>query len=237
MAWNLTPEDLLWAAVSRAVRSPSRIDGDLYGPQTPPFLLVGNPDFQSETARVYELGYRGESGGDWSYSVTGYHYNYFHVRSVNLVSITPLQVNFGNDMSESVTGVEMWGSYQPTTNWRLSAGFSTLREDHTLSGTALPNSIAMESNDAPSQWTLRSSYEFTGGEELDVNLRRVAALPNPAVPAYTTGDVRFAWNMGSHLDCSVLAKNLFGPPHMEFGTPATASEFGRGLYVKLEWRP
>jgi hypothetical protein len=24
---------------------------------------------------------------------------------------------------------------------------------------------------------------------------------------------------------------------MEFGTPSTASEFGRGLYVKLEWHP
>lgn len=237
LAWNMTQDSLLWAAASRAVRSPSRIDVNLYGPPPPPFLLAGNPNFQSETARVYELGYRGESGSDWSYSVTGYHYNYFHVRSVNLVSIVPLQVTFANDMTESVTGMETWGAYQATASWRLSAGFSTLREDHTLSGTALPNSIAMEGNDAPSRWTLRSSYEFTGGEELDVSLRRVAALSNPAVPAYTTGDVRFAWSMGSHLDGSVLAQNLFGPPHLEFGTPATASEFGRGLYVKLEWRP
>jgi len=237
LAWNLTPENMVWAAVSRAVRSPSRIDGELYGPPPPPYLLAGNPDFQSETARVYELGYRGEPGSDWSYSVTGYHSNYFHVRSEDLVSITPLQVNFGNDMTERVTGIEMWGAYQPITSWRLSAGFSALREGHTLSGSALPNSIAMESDDASSQWMLRSSYEFTGGEELDVSLRRVAALPNPTLPAYTTGDVRFAWSVGSHLDCSVLAQNLFGPPHLEFGTPATASEFGRGLYVKLEWRP
>ncbi len=141
-------------------------------------------------------------------------------------------------MSESVTGMETWGAYQATASWRLSAGFSALRESHTLSGTALPSSIAMESNDAPSQWMLRSSYEFTGGEELDVSLRRVAALPNPpVVPAYTTGDIRFAWNIGRHLDGSILAQNIFGPAHMEFGTPSTASDFGRGLYVKLEWRP
>jgi iron complex outermembrane receptor protein len=95
----------------------------------------------------------------------------------------------------------------------------------------------MESNDAPSQWMLRSSYEFMGGEELDVSLRRVAALRNPAVPAYTTGDVRFGWNLTPKLECSILAHNLFGPPHLEFGTPATASEFGRGLYVKLVWHP
>ena len=237
LAWNPTPEHLLWAAVSRAVRSPSRIDGDLNGPPPPPYLLAGNPDFQSETARVYELGYRGESGGDWSYSVTGYHYNYSHVRSENLVSLAPVQVTFGNDMAESVTGMEMWGDYQATASWRLSAGFSTLRESHTLSGTALAGSVALESNDAPSQWTLRSSYEFAGGEELDVSVRHAGARPNPPVPAYTTGDVRFGWELPQNLSLSILALNLFGPPHMEFGTPATASEFGRGLYVKLEWCP
>ncbi|HEV2331932.1 MAG TPA: TonB-dependent receptor [Gammaproteobacteria bacterium] len=237
LAWNFTPDNLLWAAVSRAVRSPSRIDAHLNGPPPPPYLLAGNANFQSETARVYELGYRGDSGGDWSYSVTGYHYNYFHVRSENLVSLSPPQVTFGNDMTESVTGLETWGNYQATASWRLSAGFSTLREGHTLAGTALPGSIAMESSDAPSRWTLRSSYQFTDGEELDVSVRHVAALSNTAVPTYTTGDLRFAWSLGPHWDISVLAQNLFGPPHMEFGTPTTASEFGRGLYVKLQWEP
>jgi iron complex outermembrane recepter protein len=236
VAWNFTPQDLLWGAVSRAVRSPSRIDSDLFGPPQAPFLLAGDPDFRSETARVYELGYRGDSGGNWSYSATAYHYDYFHVRSENLVSLSPPQVTFGNDMAESVTGVEMWGTYQATDSWRLSAGLSALREGHTLSGTALPDSIPLEGNDPSSQWTLRSSYEFSDGVELDINLRHVGALPSPAVPAYTTGDVRVAWSW-RQFELSVLAQNLFGPEHQEFGTPATASEFGRGLYAKLTWRP
>jgi iron complex outermembrane recepter protein len=185
---------------------------------------------------VYELGYRGDSGGNWSYSATAYHYDYFHVRSENLVSLSPPQVTFGNDMAESVTGVEMWGTYQATDSWRLSAGLSALREGHTLSGTALPDSIPLEGNDPSSQWTLRSSYEFSDGVELDINLRHVGALPSPAVPAYTTGDVRVAWSW-RQFELSVLAQNLFGPEHQEFGTPATASEFGRGLYAKLTWRP
>ena len=148
-------------------------------------------------------------------------------------------LTFGNEMTSSETGAEMWGTYQPTESWRLSAGFSTLREDRTLSGTALPASVSAEGDDAPSQWMLRSSYAFTGGEEIDVSVRRVAALPNPAVPSYTTGNIRYAWSVGSHLDCSILAQNIFGPAHIEFADPttATSTEFGRGLYVKLEWRP
>jgi iron complex outermembrane recepter protein len=236
VAWNFTSEDLLWGSISRAVRSPSRIDSDLVGPPQPPFLLAGNPDFQSETARVYEFGYRGDAGGQWSYSATAYHSNYFHVRSENLVSLSPPQVIFGNDMTESVTGMEMWGTYQATARWRLSAGLSALREGRTLSGTALPNSIPMEGDDPSSQWMLRSSYDFTGGEELDVSLRHVAALSDPAVPAYTTGDVRIGWSW-REFEFSLLAQDLFGPPHIEFGTPATASDFGRGLYLKLTWRP
>ena len=59
LAWNLTQDSLLWVAVSRAVRSPTRLDTNAYAPEQPPYLLVGNSDFQSETARVYELGYPG----------------------------------------------------------------------------------------------------------------------------------------------------------------------------------
>ena len=239
LAWNLTQDSLLWTAVSRAVRSPSRLDTQAFAPEQPPFLLVGNSNFQSETARVYELGYRAQPTQELSFSVTGYHYNYYHLRSENIESLTPLMLTFGNDMTGTETGLEMWGAYQPTDSWRLSAGFSTLREGRTLSGTALPASVSTEGDDAPSQWMLRSSYEFTGGEEFDVSLRRVAALPDPAAPAYTTGDMRFAWSMGRHFDCSVLAQNIFGPAHIEFANPTAAAvtQFGRGLYVKLEWRP
>ena len=239
LAWNLTQDSLLWTAVSRAVRSPSRLDTNVFAPEQPPFLLVGNSNFQSETARVYELGYRAQPTPELSFSVAGYHYDYYHLRSESLESLTPLVLTFANDMTSTETGAEMWGAYQPTSSWRLSAGFNTLREDRTLSGTALPGSLTAEGDDAPSQWMLRSSYEFTGGEELDVSVRRVAALPNPVVPAYTSGDIRFAWSMGRHLDCSVLAQNIFGPAHIEFADPTTVSvsQFGRGLYVKLEWRP
>ncbi len=237
LAWNPGPDSLLWSAVSRAVRSPSRVETDGFVPGQPPFELAGNPDYQSETARVYELGYRGEPAENLSFSVTGYHYNYFHLRTENLESTTPLLLMFANDMTASETGLEMWGAYQPTAAWQLSLGLSTLREGRTLSGTALPTSSGTEGDDAPSRWMLRSSYTFTGDQELDVSLRRVAALPDPAVPSYMTGDIRFGWSLGPHFECSILAQNIFGPAHVEFADPTTASStrFGRGLYVKLQW--
>jgi len=59
--WNPTPGQTFWGAISRAVRTPTRIDQDLVSPNpstgAPPVLL-GNKDFESETLVAYELGYR-----------------------------------------------------------------------------------------------------------------------------------------------------------------------------------
>jgi len=44
-------------AVSRAVRTPSRIDRDFYVSQNPPFLLAGGPNFGSEKLLTFEWGY------------------------------------------------------------------------------------------------------------------------------------------------------------------------------------
>lgn len=234
LAWKPSSQSLLWIAVSRAVRAPSRLDVEFFAPGKPPYQLVGNPDFRSETAKVYEVGYRAQPTAEWSYSVTGYHYDYSHVRTVNLTSTGSLTL--GNDMTAADTGLELWTAYQPVSVWRLSAGFTTLKERRTVSGSALPSSVNTEGNDPASQWILRSSVDLSGGQQLDVSLRRVAALPNPSVPAYTAGDVRFGWSLGPSFECSLLAQNLFGPPHVEFSSPATATEFGRGLYLKLTWR-
>src|SRR5688572_21838716 len=50
-AWKPAEGQLLWAALSRAVRAPSRVDRDLFSPANPPFVvLAGGPNFQSEIA-------------------------------------------------------------------------------------------------------------------------------------------------------------------------------------------
>src|SRR5438552_3237702 len=48
LAWRLSQQQTVWAATSRAVRTPSRIDRELFAPGRPPFtLLTGGPDFVS----------------------------------------------------------------------------------------------------------------------------------------------------------------------------------------------
>src|SRR5436190_15646575 len=66
IAYQATSEQLLWAALSRAVRSPSRIDREVYFPGNAPFVLVGNDTFEDEIANVVEIGYRAQFSKDVS---------------------------------------------------------------------------------------------------------------------------------------------------------------------------
>ena len=87
------------------------------------------------------------------------------------------------------------------------------------------------------QWLLRSSLNFATDCEFDVFLRRIGTFPDPAVSAYTAVDARIGWRPRPEWEFSVTAQNLFDPHHIEFGAPATASQFDRGVFFKVVWRP
>ena len=238
LAWSFAADDLAWAAVSRAVRSPSRIEEDAFQPSHPPFLLVGNPNFQSEVAWVYEAGLRMQPSEQWSYSVNLYHYDYNNARSLDATTSpnTP-PFTFANSLAVESNGIDAWGTYKPLDNWRLQLGYSALHEDQTLTS-PLALSVSTSQYDDPAEWwTLRSSYDFSDGVELEINVRHAAALPNPAVPAYTVTSVRVGMDLSPHLELSVIAANLFSGPHAEAGAGPDTARFGRSLYAKLTWRP
>src|SRR6185312_1167895 len=89
LQWNVTTNQTLWAAVSRAVRTPSRVDRDLSepGPGAPLVLLQGNPNFQSETVIAYELGYRAQLTPKLETSLSAFYNDYNNIRSTTTNSV------------------------------------------------------------------------------------------------------------------------------------------------------
>src|SRR5690606_30515299 len=67
LAWRPNDKQVLWTALSRAVRAPSRFDRDVFFPGSPPFFVVGGPNFVSEVAEVVDLGFRAEPTNTLSY--------------------------------------------------------------------------------------------------------------------------------------------------------------------------
>src|SRR5437867_3935781 len=232
LAWKPDPQRLVWGAVSRAVRAPSRIDRDLFV-NAGPTQLAGGPDFVSEVVKVFEVGYRDQPLPQATYSISVFHNVYDKLRSVEPVSATTSVL--GNKMEGTGNGLEAWGSYQAARNWRLSAGAFFLRQRLNLKPDSGDANVSAAGNDPKRQFMLRSSLDLPDSTELDIRVRYVSELPNPKVPAYTAFDMRIAWRLQRELELSVVGQNLIDSGHVEFGNPATASEMARGGYVKLKW--
>jgi len=234
LSWKSQPRALVWGEVSRAVRTPSRLDRDLYAPANPPFIIAGGPNFRSETADVVELGYRAQPTDTLSYSATAFAHRYRHLRSVEIIDGHFIQV--ANQMYGTATGVEGWATWQVMPNWRLFAGGVYLRQRlHLRADSTDPTGTAAAGDDPPAQWQVRSSFDLPRNVELDFSVRHVGALPSPEVPAYTAVDARIGWRVQPGLELSVVGENLFDPAHVEFGSIANGSAIPRTVFFKVVW--
>jgi len=234
LAWKPDPSRLTWLAATRAVRTPSRFDRDLFSPAQPPFVLAGGPDFRSEVANVFELGYRSQPSTKVTYSLVLFRHEYDHLRSFEASPAGGFVI--GNKMEGNSTGLEAWGAVQATKNWRLSAGATWLDLDLRLQADSTDmTGVRGAGNDPEQQWLLRSSWDLPGRIELDASVRHVGELPNPVVPAYTVVDVRLGWRPNEHFELSLTGQNILDSGHIEFGNELTASEIERAYRVGVKW--
>lgn len=244
LRWSLSPNHMVWAAVSRAVRTPSRVDRDLREPSEFPVLLEGSDDFESETLVAYELGYRAQLGSRVSASISGFYNDYSDLRSANFTPATIIPFFFANDLEGETHGVELSARYQATRWWRLRAGLDVLKERlHLRPGGVDINHALNETSDPERQFSLESSFDVPGGVELDAGVRSVDKLYTnnggtlATVPKYTEMDVRLGWNATRHVELSLAGQNLLHTHHVEFGAPGpTRIEILRAVYGKVSWR-
>jgi iron complex outermembrane receptor protein len=236
LAWTVASAHTLWAGASRTVRAPSRLDADTFIPGVAPFLLRGGPQIRSEVARVIELGYRGQPLPNLSYSITAFHNDYDHLRTQE---IDPgfTYITFDSLMEGKARGIEMWGNFQATPAWRLSAGLLGLHQRMTLKPGS--NDLAgpgTAGKDPSHTAQLRSAFNVADDMDVDLVVRKVGRLSNPDVPGYTAVDARFGWRVRKGLELSLFGQNLNGGGHGEYGPAATRTAVERALGVKLVWQ-
>ncbi len=232
LAWEPSENNLLWTAASRSVRAPSRFDRDILGAGLPEDLK-----FESEIANVLEIGYRAQPSLNFSYSATAFYSRYDELRTLELNPAGPA-LAFSNGAKGTTRGIEMWGSWQPASAWRLSAGLVAQRIAAELKPgrTDLTPALGLAPNDPSNYWMLRSSYDLAPGQELDLTVRHSGKLRSPAVPAYTAVDLRYGWKIRRDLELSVVGQNLLDSSHPEFDAAPNRSEYERSVFVKLVWR-
>lgn len=230
--WKPSRDQLWWGSISRAVRAPARLDRDIRLPPKPPFFIAGGSQFQSEVAKVLELGYRAQLSGSLSYSVTAFHHDWDKLRSGQ----KPMDAQVQNMIAGTTRGIEAWGEWQVVRNARLGAGLSLLRKHLAVKpGSTDPEGPRALGNDPTHQWMLRAGVNLPHQQELDVIVRRVGALPDPAVPAYTAVDLHYGWKVRYGVELSVAAQNLFDRSHPEFNAAAGRQEIPRSIALRVRW--
>jgi len=242
VSWKLSPDDLIWAAASRAVRQPSRLDRDFVQFTGGTLVLTGR-DFQPEKLTAYEVGYRAQPSDRSSVSISAYYNVYDDLRSFEFTA-GRLPLVFANEMEGETYGVEAWGAYQVADWWRLSAGANWMHKDLRFKpGSGRVGGVQIAGDDPAHQLSLRSEMQLGPKLQLDLDLRHVDDLPAPASPAYAELGARLRWAVSDKLEVVLTGSNLLHRRHLEFGSTGAAFQLGasgvetsRSVFLDTRWR-
>ena len=241
----------VWAAVSRAVRTPSAVEGrDIFAIATGPAVpgpgggsylpaIVGNPDIKSEVLWAYEMGYRFVPASQVNVDLAVFYNDYSNLitfgetsRFVPGAPLGTLEIPWENSLAGHTYGGEASVTVAPMKTWRLIAGYSLMfQQIHGPAGANRDVARAAPTN----QVTLRSSHDLTTRASLDVQFRYVDNIDG--VPGYVTADIRFAYRLTERLELSLVGQNLMDNHHPEQAASpiTTTAEVPRGFYGKLTW--
>jgi iron complex outermembrane receptor protein len=235
LSYTLNSGTLLWAAASRAVRSPTPFDDDVREKIGSELFLAGNSDFDPVSLTAYEAGLRGQWGSRASLSASIYYNVYDDIRSIELAPVTQLPLYWGNGIQGSTYGLEAWADYTATDWWRLGAGLNLMGERFRFKpGSSGLLGLSQVGDDPGQVVKLKSSFTLPHGVMFDAYLRYYSALPDPRVPAYTELTARIAWALTDKLRLAVSGENLLNPQHQEFPAP-NADAVPRSVFVNLSW--
>ena len=239
LAWRPSDTATVWAAASRAVRTPSRIERDLVAsievPGRPePIVVLTNGTFDNEDVVAFEAGYRGNPLPRTTLSVAVFYNIYDDLRTTEPFVGGPGPVHVGNGMNGRTWGVEAWGAYDVASWWRLSAGVATLHKEFDLDPESGDTSgMQAAGNDPSYQLMVRSQMQINDRLTIDLRLRAVDDLPGPPVPAYVEADANLAFKVTDNVELSVTGRNLLDDHHPETGPLLTRREARRSLYAGL----
>ena len=264
LLWTRTPRQTFWASISRALRTPSRIEEDVQLTDfattvpLPIYLRVyGNNKFVSERLTAYESGFRNSLKRNLYLDIAVFYNAYDDLSSYQVggffLEPTPTPVHAvlplvtSNGIKGRGYGVEVAPDWKPVPWWELKVSYSYLDlhwEDKP--GSNDPTSVLNYEGSSPrNQAMFQSKINLPKRFEFDQTYRQVAALPAQSsntvspvttVTGYETADARLGYHITRQLEVSIDGQNLLQPHHAEFGgDPGVLVGIKRCVYAKLTW--
>ncbi|MCP4696253.1 MAG: TonB-dependent receptor [Gammaproteobacteria bacterium] len=248
LLWNLNDRHSLWTSVSRAVRTPSRVEEGIQLDVLTPaarMRIQGNPDLESEVLLAYELGHRFAPAKRFLLDTTLFYNEYDNLRTNEPVGFMPfpppptILFLISNQMEGEVYGLETTAYWQATENWKLVASYSYLDTQlHLKPGSTATEAEGLEKNSPHHQASLRSLLTLPHHVEFDMTAYYADNVANHDARRYLRLDLRLGWRPIPALDLSAGVRNLLDKQHREFSTGLSAlppSEVPRAFYLQLKY--
>ena len=254
LLWMPTAQQRLWGSISRAVRTPSRVEEGRTTFFTLPLLPafgglpavvtgVGSNAFAAEKLTAYEIGYRNWLNEALSLDVTAFYNDYDDLLSATdgapylVTEPAPhwvLPLYFNNGLNAANRGFEMAADWRPHPDWRLQLAYSHLWMSHPQRAWAPADQVS-----------LLSSWRINDTLELDAWLRYSSSLLVQTLSTLGTVTVdptwgltlRLGWRPRPDLELALVGANLLSDHQLEFVQEAYTYpvEVERSLYGQLKW--
>lgn len=229
----------LWAAWSRASRTPARFEQELSN--------LPNPDLDAETVDAFELGLRHRVSRHSTVEISAYENHYDDLIGPEPDPALPPNLKQDNSIRGTVRGIELEGRWEPRPHWELRSGYTHLsmnleaKSGHSTSipGLAKNYDDLIEGSDPRHRAYLQSRNEIGTDWTLNSTLRHVGKTDRTkAIPAYTELDIAAVWAPRANFTLDLIGRNLLDSKHPEAdGSPYTGNtEIERSLLIRGNWQ-
>ena len=243
LSFSPNEKHFFWAAVSRAVRTPTCLDHDVlayFGASVP--VVLGNSEIQSEELLAYEIGHRFAIRKNLTAELSLFYNDYENLRVLEptlLSPSAPYPLVYKNTMNGQSWGAEFVLRMNVTDDWKLNAKYSHLDLDLSFDSNSFATNAqsALESNSPTHMLTIQSLYDFNKHLQFDTTLRAVSNLENPYITGYIELDLRIGWNVSKNWQLELIGHNLLDNQHPEFsGSDTQALEVRRSFFARATFR-
>lgn len=242
--WRATEDLFTWTAVSRAVRTPNRIDEDIAifcpppngypGTCGPGLFRIGNPQSKSAQLIAYEWGLRWWPVSNFSADLSAFYNDYRKLRSTEK---TTAFGSFQNKLKANSYGAELSLLWRPW-RWLEARPYYTylhLDAKPEPGSTDTTSETMLEGSDPQHQFGLRLALEPVPHWQADLDLHYVDKLHALQVPDYGEMNLRVAYLVVPHLEVALVGRNLLHDRHAEWSSTSSRFELRRAGMLELSW--
>jgi len=259
--YQLDSRQSVWAAVSRAARSPAEIDTSLrvnVGGVTLPDGMIaavsqfGNPHVKDEGLLAYEAGYRRMLTPRLSVDLAAYYNDYDTQISDEpeplFIETTPapphlvIPTTDRNLLYGEAHGAELSARWKANGRWALdgSVEFERIHMHRSAGSLDVTTGPDTEGSAPHQQARIQSELFLTRRLSWNVAGDYTDRLEAQGVPSYTRLDSNLIWKLREDFSLGIYGQNLLRDRHLEFFDPGNSSTrstlIRRSGYAKLTWR-